>query len=68
MNKINFSEEEMENLKALCKSPAVQIIDELRDLEQRQKRGSRLSLALAIIGTVASVVAAVTGIIVLLQG
>ena len=68
MNKINFSEEEMENLKALYKSPAAQIIDELRDLEQRQKRGSRLSLALAIIGTVASVVAAVTGIIVLLQG
>ena len=68
MNKINFSEEEMEKLKALCKSPAAQIIDELRDLEQRQKRGSRLSLALAIIGTVASVVAAVTGIIVLLQG
>lgn len=68
MNKINFSEEEMENLKALCKSPAAQIIDELRDLEQRQKRGSRLSLALAIISTVASVVAAVTGIIVLLQG
>ncbi len=68
MNKINFSEEEMENLKALCKSPAAQIIDELRDLEQRQKRGSHLSLALAIIGTVASVVAAVTGIIVLLQG
>lgn len=67
MNKINFSEEEMENLKALCKSPAAQIIDELRDLEQRQKRGNRLSLALAVIGTIASVVAAVTGIIVLFQ-
>ena len=64
---ISLSQEQLDALDELCKSPATRIIEELHEMESRQKAGNRLSLVLAMVGTIASVVAAVTGIIVLFQ-
>lgn len=63
-----MTKEELELLQREAgKTPTVQMQEYLHNFEKRHKKSNIVSLVLTIIGTVASTIAAITGLILLFQ-
>lgn len=64
---VKFTQEERDALNYICLDDSTKIIQYLEEEKELQRKHDLFMTAVAIIGTVSSVIAAITGIIVLVQ-
>ncbi len=62
---MKLSQEQMESIKYACLDDSTKIIRYLEDANRKQKKSNALTLIFTIIGAVGSLIAAITGIILL---
>lgn len=60
-----LTQEQIDNLMDACLSDSTKIIRYLEDKENERKRHDRIQLICTILGTIASIIAAITGIVLL---